>query len=184
MIRASSPRERRLIALFILVACVALVWLTIIAPIISGFSERAAERTALLQRYQVNQRTIASIPRLRRQAEQQRETLRSFAVIAPTSAAAGAQIEERLQRVIETAGGELRNLEDVSTTARQVRVLASARLSLGQVGAVLTRLQNETPFLNIETLNISADQAAISGRMETMEVSFEISVPIILAKPR
>lgn len=184
MMRASSQRERTLVAVFILLALVALVWLTVVAPIVSGFNERSVERTELLRRYQTNERTIASIPRLRRQAESQRENLRNFVITAPTAIAAASEIQDRLQRVIENAGGEMRNIEDVATTEQQIEMRASARLTLGQIAVVLTQLQNEAPFLIVETLNIAADQSVISGRLETMEVSFEISVPVILAKPR
>lgn len=184
MMQASSQRERKLVALLVLLAVVGLVWLTIVAPLVSGFNERAIERAALLRRYQTNQRTIASIPRLRRQAESQRENLRNFAITAPTLAAGTVEIQDRAQRVVEAGGGEVRNIEDVATAEDQVKMRVSARMTLRQIALVLTQLQNETPFLTVETLNIAADQTVISGRLETMEVSFEVSVPIILAKPR
>ena len=182
MMQASSQRERKLVALLILLALVTSLWLLIIAPIVAGFSARAVERAELLRRYQANERTIASIPRLRRQAENQRETFRNYVITAPTSAGASAQIQDRLQRVVENAGGEIGNIENVATPDDHVKLRTSARLTLAQVATVLTQLQNEAPFLIVETLNIAADQAVISGRLESMEVSFEVSVPVVLAK--
>ncbi|MFM9976614.1 MAG: type II secretion system protein GspM [Sphingomonadaceae bacterium] len=182
--RTLSARERRLIALLILAAVCAAIWLLIVSPIVSGFAERDTRRAALLQQYQMNQRIIGSIPRLRRQVERQRDDLRSFAVSAATPAAAALAVQERLQRVIEDAGGEARALEEVTTSPGEARVRVNAQMSLAQIATVLSRLQNEPPYGTIGSLNVTADQAVISGKLEPMEVSFEVSVPVILAAPR
>ena len=179
-----SQRERRLVSLLVLAGLMALVWIVLIAPLLNGFSERAIRRNSLLLQYQTNQRIVGSIPRLRRQAERQRDVYSSFAVSAPSLGAVSTVIQERLQNTVDGAGGELRGVEEVATADQQVRLRASARMTLAQLSAVLARLQNETPFVVVETLNIAADQAAISGRLEIMEVSFEVSVPVIVAKSR
>ncbi|MFK9781021.1 hypothetical protein ACJEM9_24915, partial [Escherichia coli] len=67
--RALSPREARLVAVLILIALIALVQGLVIGPIISGFAARSAERADLTLRYAANDRMIAAIPRLRRQAQ-------------------------------------------------------------------------------------------------------------------
>lgn len=179
-----SQRERKLIALLILGAVLGLVWLVIVGPIVSGFSERSARRTLLVQQYQANQRIIGSVPRLRRQAERQREQLRHFGITAPTQAAAVVALQDRVQRAIDDADGEVQSVEDVSDDTAQIRVRASARMTLAQMAAVITRLDNEPPYLLVETLQVSADQAAISGRLEIMEVGFEVSVPFVAAQSR
>ncbi len=179
-----SQRERKLIALLILGAALGLVWLIIVGPIMSGFGERAARRSLLVQQYQANQRIIGSVPRLRRQAERQREQLRNFGMTAPTQAAAVVALQDRVQRAIDAADGEVQSVEDVSDDTAQIRVRASARMTLAQMTAVITRLDNEPPYLLVETLQVSADQAAISGRLEIMEVGFEVSVPFVAAQSR
>jgi len=182
--RSLSAREQRLVALLILAAVCAAGWLMVVAPIVSGFSERAERRSALLQQYQANQRIIGSIPRLRRQVERQRDDLRSFALSAATPAAASLALQERVQRVIEDVGGEARAIEEVAATGAETRVRATAQMSLAQIATALARLQNEPAYATIETLDVTADQAVISGKLEPMEVGFEVSVPVILAAPR
>ena len=103
---------------------------------------------------------------------------------APTQAAAVVALQDRVQRAIDAADGEVQSVEDVSDGTAQIRVRASARMTLAQMTAVLTRLDNEPPYLLVETLQVSADQAAISGRLETMEVGFEVSVPFVAAQSR
>lgn len=182
--RSLSPRERSLVAILILVAVVGLFWMAIIGPILSGFSDRSAQRALLTRQYQANQRIIGSIPRLRRQAEQQREQVRNIVVAAPTKAAALTSLQDRVQKTIENAGGEVRAVDDATNDEAAVRTRASARMTLGQLTTVLTRLENEPPYLAVESLDISADQAVISGRLDLMEVAFDVSVPVILSQSR
>lgn len=182
--RVLSRRERKLVALLILFAILGLVWLVIVGPIFSGFSERAANRAMLIQQYQANQRVIGSIPRLRRQAERQREQLRNFGMTAPTQAAAVVALQDRVQRAIGDADGEVRSVEDVSDGTSQIRVRASARMTLAQMTTIIQRLGNDSPYLVVESLQVSADQAAISGRLDVMEVGFEVSVPYVGTQSR
>jgi len=177
--RVMSQRERKLVALLILFMILGLVWLVIVGPIFSGFSERAADRTRLIQQYQANQRVIGSIPRLRRQAERQREQLRNFGLTAPTQAAAVGALQNRVERAIADVDGEVQSVEDLSDGTPQIRIRASARMTLAQMTAVIMRLGNDPPYPVVESLQLSADQAAISGRLDVMEVGFEVSVPYV-----
>lgn len=182
--RAMTSRERRLVALLILMALITAIWLVMIGPIIAGFSERAERRQSLIQQYQANERIIGSIPRLRRQAERQRSAMRDFTYAAPTAMAASAALQARVQRTIETAGGEVRAIDESGTTTSQTKVQASAKLTLAQFADALARLQNEPPYLSVEALSITSDEALVTGKLETMEVSFEVSLPVIAAQPR
>jgi len=179
-----SSRERRLVAMLILIAMLGLVWFAVVRPILSGFVERADRRAALQREYQSNQRIVGSVPRLRRQAERQREMLRRFVLLAPGKNEAATMLQDRIQSVVEKAGGEVRSIEDAADTGADVRARVSARLTLAALVAVVERLENGEPFAVVEPLEISADQAAVSGRLDIMEVSFEVSVPLVLAAPR
>ncbi|WP_293880051.1 type II secretion system protein GspM [Sphingomonas sp.] len=180
--RSLADRERKFVAVFILCLFVGVVWLLVVAPVLSGISERRERKMALSQQFQANQRIIGSIPRLRRQAEQQKEALGRFIVAAPNAQTASATMQERLQRTIEATGGETRAIEDGQIADDVLRMRATARLTLAQLTALLVHMQNEPPYLTIETLNVTADQALVSGRLEIMEVSFEISLPVVLAQ--
>ena len=182
--RTLAPRERKLIALLILSVLLSVLYLLIIAPFVSGFSDRAMQRANLMQQYQGNQRVIGSIPRLRRQAERQRGSLASFALTAATPQIAAAALQTRVQQALEAAGAQVSTVEDVATDDATVRVRVSARSTLAQLTRILERLHNEPPYLTIESLAVTADQAVISGRLEPMEISIEVSLPVLAAKPR
>ncbi len=182
--RTLSARERKLVLVFIVLATAGFVWLAIVSPIVAGFSERASQREILIRQYQANQRIIGSIPRLRRQAELSREALRDFSIAARNRDAAVVAIQDRVQSAIDQIGGEMRSVDDASDDTGPIRVRASTRLTLAQMTTLLMRLQNSPPFLIVESVQVSADQAAISGRLDVMEVNVEVSIPFIAAQSR
>lgn len=182
--RPTTPRERRLVAVGVLIAAIALGWLAIVAPIARGFTARAAEREALLLEYRHNVRTIAAVPRLRRQAERQRAVLDRFVLATPDLAAATQRLRERVERVVTEVGGEFQAGEDADAPAGWIAVRASARLTQEQLARTLARLQNEPPWLVVTGLDISADQALADGQSHPMETSFELAIPLRSARPR
>ncbi|PKP94564.1 MAG: hypothetical protein CVT77_01605 [Alphaproteobacteria bacterium HGW-Alphaproteobacteria-16] len=184
MMRPSSPRERRLVALLILMALIALVWFAMVSPILGGFSARAAQREELSLRYLHNQRTIAAVPRLRRQAEEQRQRIDVFVLGAANAEAGREALKDRLQRVVERAGGEVRAAIDAEGEPGWARAGISARMTLPQLTTTLDRLQNTPPWLVIETLSVEANDALVTGQSSSMDVQLEASIPLRPAAAR
>jgi hypothetical protein len=173
-----SPRERRLVALLILVAVVALAWLLLVAPLIAGFGERAQRREALALHYAHNLRTIGAIPRLRRQAEKQREATRAYVLPAADVEAGRELVKARLRQAVEANGGEYREGADAEGRPGWARASASARLTLPQLVAVLTRVRGDAPYLVTEALTVAADEAVVTGRATTLDVTIDASAPL------
>lgn len=185
MMAGLSLRERRLVAVGLLVAALALAWLLVAAPLIDGFAARAAARDELLLRYARNARIIAQLPSVRRAAEQQRRTQSRFILVAPTPIAAADSLKERLAATVGASGGALRSVEDLAgTTPGQMRVRLDARLSPRQLSTVLTRLETEAPLLLFDSLTVSADQAFATSRAGPMDVRLEITAAIPAPAPR
>lgn len=179
--RALSPRERRLVAIALLVLMVALVWLVAIAPILSGFATRAEERALLRAQYERNTRLINAIPAMRRQAERQRGLVAQFAVGGPNMTVARATLRERLRRDVGVAGGQVTALQDVPAPPGQVRAWVQARMTLPQLQALLIRANDSPPYLVTESLRISADQVLETGKLDQVDVRLEASVAHIPA---
>ena len=175
--RRLSQRESRLLALGILLALVALVWLLVVAPIASGFAARQEERQGLLLTYARNQRAIQSVAVFRRQADAQRRTVGRFAIVAPTPLLATDLLRERISRTVSQAGGKLIAVEDMGAGAPPgwIKARADMRLTLPQFAAVARRLQNEEPYLAIDYASISANEAAQTRRLSPMDIRLEIS---------
>jgi hypothetical protein len=174
--RSLTDRERKLVALLILVLFIAMAIFFVVSPIASGFSERAAQRAALADRHVLNQRLISAIPRLRRAAEVSDQAVRAVVIKGVNRELAAQQLQDRVSEAVERTGGELRAVEDTSDDG-SLRIRTSAVLTLPQFLALNSALQNVQPYAMIETLSLSADQALISGRPDIMDMTFDVVVP-------
>lgn len=183
MRRAISPRERRLIALLILVALLAGAYLLGIAPILDGFAARAERREQLALRHAHNLRTIATIPRLRRQAERQRSAAADFAVEARTVEQGREWLKARLSRAIEAAGGVARGGTDAEGRPGWARARMTTALNPAQVAELLGRLEREPPWLVVEALTLTAGESP-TGQPTAMDVEVEASIPLRTAAAR
>ena len=126
-----SPRERKLVAVALLLGVIALIWIALLQPVLDGFTERAEQRAELADRYAQNERLIGRIGQLRRVAEQQRSQSAAYALAAPDSGQAAELLKERLAATLDKSGGELRGTEAVETRAGWARASASASSSFG-----------------------------------------------------
>jgi general secretion pathway protein M len=176
--RTLSARERRLVAILLLIALLALVQLAVIGPIVSGFTSRAERREALLLTYQRNARIIANIPRLRRQAERQRATVGRVTLPAGAAEPGGEMLKERLQHAVEGVGGEFRGAEDVTAPAGWVRASVGTRLTASQLNKLLASLENSQPYLIINSLLVTADEALIAKGPSQLDVQLEATIPL------
>lgn len=154
-----SDRERKLVALLILVAVITLGWLAVVSPIIAGFEARAAERERLALVQASNQRLIDNVARLRRQAEAQKADMARFHVIAPTPEAAAEQLKDRVSTLIGDAGGEVRALQDIEAAEGRIELRIEARVGGGELVRLVERLQNAEPLMVVRTLSVSAPAA-------------------------
>jgi hypothetical protein len=179
-----SPRESRLVAVGILVALIAAVWLAVVDPLIEGFSERAETRQTLLDTYSRNQRVLAGIALWQAELEQQRETASKFAIAAPTEALAAEQLKSRLTRMTSDVGGTLTAIQDIQDGVPNgfVRVRADMQMTLGQLYKSLARLESEEPYVVVESLSVVADRAAQTGHLGPMAVRVEVSAPIRISQ--
>lgn len=162
-----------MVAVLILVAILAAVWLGIVAPLLDGFAGRASERARLATVFAANNRLVASVPRLRRAAERQAADAARFALVAPDQAAAAEVLKERLSDAIVRAGGQVRSTQDVESDPGWVAASAEARLRYPALIALLADLQNQAPYLAISTFSVAADRGAQTGAPDILEVHLE-----------
>lgn len=182
--RSLSARERKAVAILLLLAVLAAAQTLIVGPFLAGFAERAERRIRLTEQFQANQRLIASIPRLRRAAERQQADLHSFTLASRNEATAATMLQDRLLKAVDVVGGELRSNEEASIGNGSAGARVSAQLDLAQLSKLLAIVQDTPPYLSIDALSINADQALISRKLEPMDVALEVSIPLRPAAPR
>jgi type II secretory pathway component PulM len=179
-----TPRERKLAAIGLAVAALALVWLAVIGPLLLGFAERASQRERLIAQYLQNERMIARTSALRRAAEKQAQGAADFVVSARDADAAAELLKTRLADSLTRAGGELRASEGVEAQPGWVRASVSGVVSYPHLVVWLDRLSNEPPYLVVESLSVAADRAINSNHLDLMDVQLEASIPLAPAHAR
>lgn len=178
---ALNARERRLIAIALLVLVVFLVEALVVAPLLGGFAARADRRATLLDTYARNERLIDTLPGLRRRAREQDRALARFVIGAPAPSLAGDRLKERLRDAFGAAGGRVTGVQDVATTPSSVRAWVDGTMTLAQLEALLQQLQNTPPYLLLEGVRIAADRSLASGHLDLLDVRVEASIPFIPA---
>jgi len=175
--RSLAPRERRLVALGLLVGVVAAVWLLLVAPLVGGFQARAERRETLLAEYQANQRLLASIPSLQRAASQEQATAALYQITAPSTGIAAEALKQRLSATLAGAGGTVAAVQDVQAGVPigWVSARADARLDLDQFVVAIRQLENEAPYVVVQYISVEADRTAASGHAAPLAVRLQVS---------
>jgi general secretion pathway protein M len=171
-----TPRERRLVALGLLVLAVAVFYLAIVQPLVGGFFDRAQQKSDLRDAYVRDQRMIAALPSLRAAAEAQRASQPRFSLVAPNEALAAEMFKERLQRIAADEGFTVRALDDLQADAPQgaVKLRADLTLTLTQFYETVRRLQNEDAYVVVDYTSISADRSYGANKLEPIDVRLEL----------
>ncbi|GEN99030.1 hypothetical protein NSE01_08630 [Novosphingobium sediminis] len=180
--RPLSPRERKLVALLILVLAVSLVLIVVIGPVVSGFGERAARRDALVQTFHANEQRIGSLNALQAEAERQAGELRSLFMAAPDGDEAGETLRERLESAAQDAGGDIKASEAVPAEPGWARAAIDARMSHAQLANLLAGLNALKPALAVDRLTVIADDALTNSRSDLLDVRLEATAPFVPAR--
>ncbi|MGV3510859.1 MAG: type II secretion system protein GspM [Novosphingobium sp.] len=179
--RMMSQRERRLVAVGLLIAVISGVLNLLVLPLVTGFSERAAQRELLLEEYRQLDREIGYLPRLRRKAHAQEAAQRQFIMSAPSAERAGTALEDRLRAGIEAVGGEYRTIDHAAINKNLIVARATARMSLSALTQLLERLENEKPYLSVSPVTLNADAALATHKSEPLDVKLEVTIPFVPA---
>lgn len=173
--RPMSLRERRLVALLILVAMIALVWLVFLFPLIDGFRARQDERADLLSQHQRNMQVAARLPVLRAEAVRQRAGAARFALPGRDAKAAAAMLRERVRRLAQRHQIVMQSVQEIEAGAGEVRVRADGTFQTEQLTAFLKDLQNQDPAMLVSSLTVVADAAFETGQAAPLGIRFEVS---------
>jgi type II secretory pathway component PulM len=174
---AWTARERRLVALGILVLGVTLLWFALVQPVVSGFADRAARKEELARNYAQNAAIIARLPVWRRQLHGLRADQANFAIAAANRSDASARLIERVSAAAKRNGAVIKLVQDEPARPGWARVRLDASMGLRQLTQLIAIIENERPVLVVESLTGSADQAFRTGRLSPMDIRLEIAAP-------
>jgi Tfp pilus assembly protein PilO len=180
--RPLSPRERKLVAVLILVLAISLVLTIVIGPVVSGFSDRAARREALVQTFHANEQRIGSLNALQAEAERQVGQMRALFMAAPDAEEAGEALRERIETAAQEAGGDIKTSEAVPAEQGWARAAVDVRMSHAQLATLLARLNALKPAIAVDTLTVIADDALTNSRSDLLDVRLEATAPFVPAR--
>lgn len=180
--RPLSPRESKLIAVLILVMAVSLALTLVIGPIVSGFTDRAARREALVQTFHANELRIGSLGALQAEAERQVGEMRRLFISAPDAEDASEALRERVETAAQEAGGDVKGSEAVPSEEGWARAAIDARMSRDQFAALLAHLNAMKPALAVESVTVIADDALTNTKSDLLDVRLEATAPFVPAR--
>jgi type II secretory pathway component PulM len=184
--RPLDARERRVVAIGLLVLAIALVWLAVLGPLVGGFVDRAAEREQLKATLARNRKIMAALPVMRAAAEAQGRAAPRFVIAAPSETLAVEALKDRVRHLATDEGFTLASVEDLQADAPAgaVRVRADMTVGLTQLTDTLKRLENEGAYVVVDYISISADQALALRRLAPMGVRLELTAAYRLTRPK
>jgi uncharacterized protein YggE len=166
-----SARERRLLALAILVLVVAVIWVAGVAPILNGFAARQEARDAAIETLRHNARGIADYSDVRLQLEDVRRTVPNWAVQASSRPAATDLARRRISQAVADSGGVLDALRDQPGQANLIRLQVDARIDLNGLQTLLRHLENDRPAGVVNSISVAAADATTAQPVSSPSVS-------------
>lgn len=174
---ALSLRERRLIALALLLLFFSILIFGIVTPVIDGFRSRSDARDQLYSQMARNDRSISNLPIWRSQANSQKKDANRYAILAPTRSAAADIFREDIQQLFVKSGAVVRSAQDAPSVEGWLKLRIDSQMSLTQIVDCLKQIQLFQKTTVINAITISADRAFTNGRLSPMDIRLEISIP-------
>ena len=154
-----SEREQRLVALAVLVGFVTVVWLGLLAPLLSGFDNRQVQRARAQVELSRSARLLVQGPQLRTALKTEEQAVSAAAFKESSKVAAFDAARDRLISDAQANDLRLTALHNLSSPPSEVRLDADVHGDLGQIASFIQRLENATPFASIDQLVINSVEA-------------------------
>jgi general secretion pathway protein M len=176
------PPTSRALALLILLAAVAIVYLGVVAPLLDDYAttqQSTEDMRAAIERYQ---RVGGELVRRRAElaARQQRQTSEGF-LQGTNEALVAAQIQNRLKALVESARGELRSTQVIpgQDEGKYRRVTLRAQMALDLAGAqrVFYGIETASPLLFIDNLDMRSrlgERRRDRGEETTLDIRLDV----------
>lgn len=171
-----ARRERRLIALGLLVLALALVWLAIVGPILGGFEAREEEREQLLTSYARGERVIGAMRATRAALRAQHAGAADWALAAPSPALATDILRETVLNTARAAHATVTSVQEAQAAAGTVAVRADLTTTPDRLAPLLVALENTRPWPVVEQFNVVADRSLEAPTGAPIEVRVDLSV--------
>ena len=166
---ALSDREQKLVAVALLMAVLAAIWLGAVSPWINGFEARRERRVTALTQLAQNARLIAGGPALRAALAVRRRSAADVAFVAPSTAVGVDFARRRVLDAAQAASLHLSSLHSVAGPTQTLRLDAEVHGDVTQLTRFIQILENGSPCASVDEIVINAanpEQSAPSALLE------------------
>lgn len=178
-----ARRERRLLAVGLLVLALALVWLAIVRPILAGFEAREDEREQLLTTYARGERVIGAMRATRAALRAQRAGAADWALSAPSPALATDILRELVLNAARANRATVASVQEAQAQPGTVAVRADLTTTPDKLGPLLVALENIRPWPVVEQFNVVADRSLEVATGAAVDVRVDLSVRFDASRP-
>lgn len=184
MSRELPLRYQRAAAVLLLLAGGALVVTVLIGPFVAAYRERAADIAALAARIQHYRAAAREQPAFTQHLEQlQRDPLiASYHLRNATPALAAAELQQHIQKTVETHGGQLVSMQVIDTAAPSQLTTVTVRIRLRTdvegLRNVLFALESARPLVTLDNVflrTLGPLRGAGSAGTEPLDIGFDAS---------
>lgn len=170
-----QPRERRIVALGLLLALVLVVLFAVVGPYLARYPHYLDAIANFEHQLERLDRSAAQLPRVRAEVQALREQHAELGHVleAETTALAAAEVQQLLSEVVSRHGGQLHSTQvgRVQEEEGFRRVTVSVRTSVTSevLADILADLEYRTPLLFVDNLQLRLESQRVRRGMPTEE---------------
>lgn len=174
---ALPPLARRMLAVLILAAVLAVVWNVVVRPVAALFAARGATIEQLEKRLIGHRRMAAASPQLRAALNKARvDGARTNWVFEGSSVEiVGARLQDRIRTVVSEAGARLKSLELLPPKSEGSwrRVMVRVTLIADSIGfaKIVHALESRAPFVFLDDVQLRAQRRPRDRRPRRVQVA-------------
>jgi general secretion pathway protein M len=195
-VRSLPPVAGRILAVLILVAAIAFVYLGAVQPLIDDYQATRGQTDEMQTAVERFRRVAAEVPERRAQlaALRQRQAASEGFLQGTNDALVAAQIQNRVKALTEAAHGELKSTQVLPVQDegkyRRITIRAQLTLDLPAAQRVLYGVETASPLLFLDNLDMRAhiadrrrDRGGVSSEDSMLDLRFDVYGYIRGSKP-
>ncbi|MBY4678556.1 type II secretion system protein GspM [Marinobacterium arenosum] len=165
-----SPGQRKAAALLLLAVALWLLFSLLISPFWARYQEAADRVESLQHQLSVYQRVAAQLPSHQARLDElnRDNPIQPLLMAESRPALAGAQLQQRLNQVVERIGGQMISTQIIKnrdpSELQEIAIKAHMRGNTHHLVQLLHKLAYDTPTLTVENLVVVANQRISRAR--------------------
>jgi hypothetical protein len=173
-----TGRQGRILAAGLVVLSVFVVWLGVIAPVLSFYGTREDDLEGLRARVTRGAALIEALPALTREANLAAKTPTQAVLQGDSDAIAGATLQEQVQSMASTTNAQLTSIETLPGEQvgayRRIGVRVELSAQLAVVTHLLAAVEQAQPSMLVDDIRLTATPVGPQNAQLPLDVAFTV----------